>query len=117
MFEMISNSGKPEGDAEKTTGFRGKSPMRGTRLLMELESAAAKLGIQVVHEKLPGTRSGLCRLRDQHLLFVDKRLRTEEQIEVFLNALSGFPLENLQLLPRVRELLEQYRERAKPGGG
>jgi len=114
LFEMIPSSGKPEGDGEKTTGAAGKPPMRGTRLLMELEAAAAKLAIQVVHEKLLGTRSGLCRLRDQHLLFVDKRLRTEEQIEVFLTALSRFPLENLQLLPRVRELLEQYREREKP---
>jgi len=113
---MIPNSGKPKGDAEKTAGAAGKPPMRGTRLLMELESAAARLGIQVVHEKLPGTRSGLCRLRDQHLLFVDKRLGTEEQIEVFLTALSRFPLENLQLLPRVRELLEQYREREKSLG-
>jgi hypothetical protein len=111
---MIPNSGKPERDGEKTTGSAGKQPMRGTRLLMELESAAARLGIQVVHEKLPGTRSGLCRLRDQHLLFVDKRLRTEEQIDVFLTILSRFPLENLQLLPRVRELLEQYREREEP---
>jgi hypothetical protein len=83
---------------------------------MELESAAARLGIQVVHEKLPGSRSGLCRLRDQLLLFVDKRLRTEEQIEVFLTALSRFPLEDLQLLPRVRELLDQYREREIPVG-
>ena len=114
---MIPNSGKAEGNAEKTTGPARKPPMRGTRLLMELESTAARLRIHVVHEKLPGTRSGLCRLRDQHLLFVDKRLRTEEQIEVFLTALSRFPLENLQLLPRVRELLEQYREREKPASG
>jgi hypothetical protein len=110
---MIPNSGKPERNGEKTTDSTGRPPMRGTRLLMELESAAARLGIQVVHEKLPGTRSGLCRLRNQYLLFVDKRLRTEEQIEVFLTALSRFSLENLQLLPRVRELLEQYREREK----
>jgi hypothetical protein len=114
---MIAIPGKPEGDGDKTTGASGKAPMRGTRLLMELEAVAAKLAIQVVHEKLPGTRSGLCRLRDQHLLFVDKRLRTEEQIEVFLTALSRFPLENLQLLPRVRELLEQYRERERSSGG
>lgn len=76
---------------------------------MELESAAAKVGILVVHEKLPGVRSGVCRLRDQHFLFIDKRLKTEEQIEVFLAALSRFPLEDLQLLPRVRELLGGYR--------
>ena len=114
LFEMIPNSGKPERDAEKTAGAAGKPPMRGTRLLMELESVAVKVGIQVIHEKLPGTRSGLCRLRGHHLLFVDKRLRTEEQIEVFLIALSGLPLENLQLLPRVRELLARYQEREKP---
>ena len=117
LFDMIPKSGKPEGDGEKSTGSAGRPPMRGTRLLMELESVAARLAIQVVHEKLPGTRSGLCRLRDQHLLFVDKRLRTEEQIEVFLTTLSRFPLENLQRLPRVRELLEQYREAEKSVGG
>jgi hypothetical protein len=91
-----------------------RSPMRGTRLLMELESAAARLGIQILHEKLSGTRSGLCRLRDRYLLFVDKRLKTEEQIEVLLVALSRFPLENLPLLPRVRELLERYRPEGRP---
>jgi hypothetical protein len=89
--------------------------MRGTRLLMELESAAAGLGIHVLREKLSGTRSGLCRLRDQYLLFIDKRLKTEEQIEILLVALSRFPLDNLPLLPRVRELLEQYRAEERPG--
>ncbi len=82
---------------------------------MELESAAARLGIQVLREKLSGTRSGLCRLRDQYLLFIDKRLKTEEQIEVLLVGLSRFPLDNLPLLPRVRELLEQYRAEERPG--
>ncbi|HYA03772.1 MAG TPA: hypothetical protein VEI04_11730 [Syntrophobacteria bacterium] len=89
--------------------------MRGTRLLMELESAAARLGVQVLREKLAGTRSGLCRVQDQYLLFIDKRLKTEEQIEVLFLALSRFPLENLPLLPRVRELLEQYRTEERAG--
>lgn len=82
---------------------------------MELESAAARLSIQVLHEKLSGTRSGLCRLHGQYLLFIDKRLKTEEQIEVLLVALSRFPLEALPLLPRVRELLEEYRVEGRPG--
>lgn len=82
---------------------------------MELESTAARLGIQVLREKLFGTRSGLCRVHDQYLLFIERRLKTEEQIEVLIVALSRFPLENLPLLPRVRELLEQYR--AEEGAG
>jgi hypothetical protein len=69
----------------------------------------------MLREKLSGTRSGLCRLHGQYLLFIDKRLKTEEQIEVLLVTLARFPLDNLPLLPRVRELLEEYRAEERSG--
>lgn len=76
---------------------------------MELENLAAKLGIEVRRERLLYGRSGLCRLRDTHLLFVEKTLREKEEVQVFIAALSRFPLDTVQTVPEVRRLLEEHR--------
>ena len=82
-----------------------KAKMRNTQLLMELEALAERLGIQVIHEKLPQSRGGLCRLHDQYILFIEKNLSDGEQVDLFVSALSRFPLEHFHVLPRVRQLL------------
>jgi hypothetical protein len=80
--------------------------MRSSRLLGELEALAEKLGVEVVYERLPRCRSGLCRLNNQYLLFVDRALPEDAQVDVFVAALSRFPLDDLQLLPYVRQIFE-----------
>ena len=80
--------------------------MRSSRLLGELEALAEKLGVEVVYERLPRCRSGLCRLNNQYLLFVDRALPEDAQVEVFVGALSRFPLDDLQVLPYVRQIFE-----------
>ncbi len=85
--------------------------MRSTKILMELEGLAEKLGIQVIYERLSQSRSGLCRLYDQHMLFVERNLDEDEQIQVFVSALSRFPLEDVAMLPGIRNLVMEYRLR------
>ena len=80
--------------------------MRSSRLLGELEALAEKLGVEVVYERLPRCRSGLCRLNDQYLLFVDRALPEDAQVDIFVTALSRFPLDDLQVLPYVRQIFE-----------
>jgi hypothetical protein len=80
--------------------------MRNSKLLMELESLAEKLDVQVTYEKLFPSRSGLCRLHNKYMLFVESKLREDERVQVFVTALSNFSLDNLQVLPRIRQLLE-----------
>ena len=82
--------------------------MQGTKILMELEALAEKLGIEVIHEKLSQSRGGLCRLYDQHLLFIERNLNEDEQVEVLVTALSRFPLDDIQMLPGIRHLLAEY---------
>ncbi len=82
--------------------------MRDTKVLMELEALAEKLGIQVIQERLPKSRSGLCRLRDQYMIFIERNLEEEEKVEVMAGALSRFPLDNTQMLPGIRQMLEEY---------
>jgi len=85
--------------------------MRSTKILMELEALAEKLGIQVIYERLPQSRSGLCRLYDQHMLFVERNLYEDEKVQVFVSALSRFPLENIAMLPGIRDLVMEYHSR------
>jgi len=85
--------------------------MRSSKILMELEALAEKLGIQVIYEKLSQSRSGLCRLNDQHMLFVERNLYEDEKVEVFVSALSRFPLENIAMLPGIRDLVMEYHSR------
>jgi len=83
--------------------------MRAARLLGELEALAEKLGVEVVYERLPSCRSGLCRVNNQYLLFVDRALPEDAQVDVFISALSRFPLDDLQVLPFVREIFESQK--------
>jgi hypothetical protein len=80
--------------------------MRSSRLLGELEALAEKLGVEVVYERLARCRSGLCRVNNQYLLFVDRALAEDAQVDVFVAALSRFPLDGLQVLPYVRQIFE-----------
>jgi len=82
--------------------------MRASRLLGELEGLAEKLGVEVVYERLPSCRSGLCRVNDQYLLFVDRALPEDAQVDVFISSLSRFPLDDLQVVPYVRELFKSH---------
>lgn len=82
--------------------------MRSTKMLMELEALAEKLGIQVVYERLPRSRSGLCRLYDKYMLFVERNLDEDEQVSIFVEALSRFHIDNIQMLPRIRHILQEY---------
>jgi hypothetical protein len=83
--------------------------MRSSRLLGELEALAEKLGVEVVYERLPRCRSGLCRLNNQYLLFVDRALPEDAQVDVFVGALSRFSLDDLQVLPYVRQIFESQK--------
>ena len=84
--------------------------MRDTKVLMELEALAEKLGIRVVQERLSRTRSGLCRLRDQYMLFIDRSLEEQKKVEVMVGALSRFALDETQMLPGIRQMLEEHRQ-------
>ena len=70
---------------------------------------AEKLGVEVVYERLPRCRSGLCRLNNQYLLFVDRALPEDAQVDVFVAALSRFSLDDLQVLPYVRQIFESQK--------
>jgi hypothetical protein len=56
-------------------------------ILEEALQLADASGWQIRHEWLGGARGGACRLGAQHLLFVDRSLTAEEQLDQVLQGL------------------------------
>ena len=85
---------------------------RDEALCEELKELAEKLGVRVREEVLLRevgyrVRSGLCRVRGEDVLFLDRHLVPEERLEVLLGALEGRDLESLYVSPALRRLLER----------
>lgn len=81
-------------------------------LLEELKTAATRLGFEVREEKLLRevgyhVRSGSCRVRETHVILLDRGLAPSAQIDVLVEELAGRPLEDVYLSPAARHLLER----------
>jgi hypothetical protein len=81
-----------------------------TTLLQHLEGLAARLGIEVRYENLADDEvtihSGGCKLQDRNLILVDRQQPPGERARILARELSRYDLENLYILPRVREFIQ-----------
>jgi hypothetical protein len=75
--------------------------------LRELEAVAEKKGIRVSYETLGGEvgSGGLCRVKGEYRVIVDKRATPGERVTVLAQSLSSFSLEDVFVAPEVRELI------------
>lgn len=81
--------------------------MKQEQLLEELELLCEKLGITVRFEN-GDFKGGQCQVKEKQFIIIPKRLPLERQIQIFAQELSRFPMENVFILPAIRELLERY---------
>jgi hypothetical protein len=79
--------------------------MRKKEMLVQLENLAESLGISVRYENLGVHHGGLCKLFGKQFLFVNKALSLEAKIELFINELKNFNLDNKFVIPELREQL------------
>jgi hypothetical protein len=94
--------------------IRARMSEKRARLLKladELIEAARRLGVEVRREKLLRevgyrARGGPCRLRDQHLIIIDREMPPADQIEIIAEALRGRSHEQLYLSPAARRFLQ-----------
>ncbi len=87
-------------------------------LLRHLEGVADQLGIEVRYEDLAddefSVSSGGCKLSGRNLILIHLHLTPCQRARILGRELSRHPLENLYILPRVREfILLQTRSREK----
>ena len=88
--------------------------MKPEVMLELLEGAAEQLQIKVSYESLQtagiqtGLRGGLCRVKGQFRVIIDKRAADEERVATLATALASFDTTELPLPQKVRELLRTY---------
>jgi hypothetical protein len=76
--------------------------------LGELEQLAGNLGVKVCYEAMTGLSQGsggLCKVRGEWRVIMDRRLKPAERLQVLADALRGFDTEAHFVSPQVRALL------------
>ena len=91
--------------------------MKPDVLVEVLESAAEQLGIKVSYEQLAvtanGLKGGLCKVKGQARIIIDKRATAEERVTTLATALATFDTSELELPPKVREVLRLHEASSK----
>jgi len=85
--------------------------MRQEKLLAELTALAEQLKVEVREEK-GDFSGGLCRIDQDRRIFLNRSHSLPQKIRILSEALCKFPLEDVYMLPAVREYLEKYREKS-----
>ncbi len=85
--------------------------MKESAILEDLEKIAGQHKIRITTANLKKyayfMKSGLCRVRGEYRVILDKHLHLSEKIDVLIDALQHFDVEAAPLDPIVRRLLEK----------
>jgi len=78
--------------------------------LSQLEELAGRLGLTVRYEPLKGEgfvhAGGFCRINGQDFVFIHKKAVPRERIQVLAAALKRYDLNQIYILPSLRDLLD-----------
>ena len=88
--------------------------MKPDVMLSKLEDAATQLGVRVSYELLAASvgHGGLCRVKGEYRVIVDKRASTEERVTTLAGALARLDAAALAALaPALRALIDQQSPR------
>ena len=83
--------------------------MRSEDIYQQLLDLAEKLDVTVSEQnlKLSGfpVKSGLCKIKGRHHIILDKTKTKEEQADVLIDCLRQFSIDDIYLVPALRDLL------------
>ncbi len=85
-------------------------PRKIADTLKELEDVAEKKAIKVSYETIGGElgAGGLCKVKGQHRVIVDRRATDGEKANVIAAALARFPLEDVFMSEDTRALIDRH---------
>jgi len=88
--------------------------MQSRQVLGHLEELAARLGIEIVYQRLGeedfSVKGGLCKINGSFKFFIDRSKPMNEQIKILAQGLSAFNVEEVYLFPYVREIIHKARK-------
>jgi hypothetical protein len=91
--------------------------MKPEQIVEALENAAATLEVKVRYEALGPSgvtgSGGLCKVRGEWWLIMDKKTTPAERVALLADALARFDTDRLELPPRARDALTASRRAAQ----
>ena len=91
--------------------------MKPEQITEALEQVAVQVGVRVRYETMTGETAGaggLCKIKGQWTVMIDRRTPTADRAAMLLDALAGFNTDGLYLPPQVRDALQSKRAAARP---
>lgn len=84
--------------------------MKAAAALQELEHAAEVLSVKVTYENLSASvgHGGLCRVKGQYRVIIDKRASAHERAATLAQALSQLDTSDVPMSRQVRQLVDHY---------
>lgn len=80
--------------------------MKENEILGHFEELTQNLSIDLRYEK-GDFAGGLCRVNDKQIMIINKRLPDDQKIKIFANAIAQLNLDNIYILPAIREIIEE----------
>src|SRR3569832_733538 len=91
--------------------------MKAEQITEALEQAAAQINVRVRYETMTGDTAGaggLCKIRGQWTVIIDRKSPPSDRAALLLEALSGFDFDGIFLPPSLREALNERRAAMQP---
>src|SRR3569833_4323335 len=91
--------------------------MKAEQITEALEQAAAQINVRVRYETMTGDTAGaggLCKIRGQWTVIIDRKSPPSDRAALLLEALSGFEFAGIFLPPSLREALTARRAAKRP---
>lgn len=84
--------------------------MKRETLLEALETAAAALSVKVSYEAMTSIvgHGGLCRVKGQLRVIIDRRTTTAERLATLAESLSRLDTTGVEMPPEAREVVDYY---------
>jgi hypothetical protein len=92
--------------------------MKAEQMTEALETAAAQLGVKVRYEVLASnsvtTTGGLCKVKGEWWVIIDKKSTPSERAAILAESLSTFDTDAVFLPPKAREAVQLHRTAKAP---
>lgn len=90
--------------------------MKSDQIYQHLIDLSEKLGIEVAEHnfKVSGfpIKSGMCKIKGHDRIVLDKHKSKDEKIDVLIECLRTFPIDDVYMVPAIRDLLDKKGARA-----
>jgi ABC-type uncharacterized transport system substrate-binding protein len=89
--------------------------MDDSAVLEELKNILEKMGVKICEQKLEAenekAQSAMVRINQQKMFFLEKKLKTQDQIQILIQAIKKMDLAGIYITPYVRSMIEADNEK------